>query len=338
MSLKFVNIEEIKDAIADVRNDKTSTNWALLTYQGENSNDVVLLGKGEGGLDELISLLKDEIVGYGLVRLVERFDDSDTVKFVFVHWIGEKIHRMLRARKGTHSGAIKDILTPYHTDVEATTLSEISEEIVVRAVARASGTAVHVLEKSAGGGGGSASPSYSRAKQGGSSSPASSSSKGPSSSSKGPSSVPKQTDNVKFDEETIRAAIQDVRSDSTDTDWVLLTYDGPNSNNIILLGAGNGGSAELLTHLKDDNVAYGLVRQVEKFDDSNRVMFAYVNWVGENIHRMLRARLGTHSGAVKGLLAPYHADIDATNTSEISTELITTKIRETIGTATRVRG
>lgn len=35
----------------------------------------------------------------------------------------------------------------------------------------------------------------------------------------------------------------------------------------------------------------------------------YINWVGENIHRMLKARLGTHSGAVKGLLAPYHAGI-----------------------------
>jgi hypothetical protein len=46
-------------------------------------------------------------VGYGLVRLVERFDDSDTVKFVYIRWVGENIHRMLRARLGTHSGAIK---------------------------------------------------------------------------------------------------------------------------------------------------------------------------------------------------------------------------------------
>jgi len=106
----------------------------------------------------------------------------------------------------------------------------------------------------------------------------------------------------------------------------------------VLLGSGSGGSNELLRHLKEDVVAYGLVRQVERFDDSNRVMFAYINWVGENIHRMLKARLGTHSGAVKALLAPYHADIDATNHSEISSEIITVKIRDTMGTATRVRG
>jgi len=328
MSLKWIDLEGIKEAINDVRNDKTETNWVLLTYQGENTNDVKLLGKGDGGIPELISYLRDEIVGYGLVRLVEKFDDSDTVKFVFIHWIGEKIHRMLRARKGTHIGAIKEILAPYHTDVEAEKLSEISEEIIVKAVARASGTAVHVLDK----GSSSSSPAGGFQRSGKQQAPAVVV-KG------GPSSVPKQTDNVTFvEEEVIRAAIKDVRSDSTSTNWVLITYDGPNSDNIVLLGSGSGGSAELLRHLKEDVVAYGLVRQVERFDDSNRVMFAYINWVGENIHRMLKARLGTHSGAVKGLLTPYHADIDATNLSEISPEIITTKIRDTIGTATRVRG
>jgi len=326
MSLKWVNLDEIKDAIQDVRNDKTHTNWVLLTYQGENTNDVKLLGKGDGGINELISRLHDENVGYGLVRLVEKFDDSDTVKFVFIHWVGEKIHRMLRARKGTHIGAIKETLAPYHTDVEAEKHSEISEEIVLRAVSKASGTAVHVLDRgaSSSSGGGSKSP------KGGSSSP--------SVVKSGPSSVPKQTDNVTFDIDQIRAAIQDVRSDATATNWVLLTYNGPNSDHVILLGKGSGGSAELLSHLKDDNVAYGLVRQVERFDDSNRVMFAYINWVGENIQRMLKARLGTHSGAIKSLIAPYHADIDATNHSEISPEIITIKIRDTMGTATRVRG
>jgi len=320
MSLKWVDLNEIRDAIADVRNDKTSTNWALVSYQGENTNDVGLLGKGDGGIDELISLLKDDIVAHGLLRVTEKFDNSITVKFVYINWVGESIHRMLRARLGTHSGAIKELITPYHVNVDATNLSEISEEIVTRTVSKASGTAVHVLATQKGG---SSSPS---ANFKGSSSPAG--------AVKGVSGVPKATDNVKFgDEAGIRKAIQDVRSDATATNWVLLTYDGPT---IVLAGSGDGGSQELISHLKDDNVGYGLVRQQEKYDDSVRVMFAYVNWVGENIPRMQKARLGTHTGAVKGLLAPYHADIDATNHSEISPESITSTIRLTMGTETRV--
>lgn len=56
-------------------------------------------------------------------------------------------------------------------------------------------------------------------------------------------------------------------------------------------------------------MGYGLVRQSEKFDDSDRVMFAFINWTGENIHRMLRAKLGTHSGAIKEVFSPYHVNI-----------------------------
>lgn len=319
-------MDVIKDAIADVRSDKTSTNWVLLSYSGENTNDVVLNGKGDGGVNELISQLRDNIVGYGLLRVTEKFDNSVTVKFVFIKWVGESIHRMLRARLGTHSGAVKEIIAPYHVDVEASNHSEISEEIVTKTVSKASGTAVHVREAQ-----GSSSPSlgsksspgqggYAKVSVGGS-----------------PSAPPKSNDNVKFaDEGEIRRAIQDLRSDATPTNWVLLTYDGPNSNVITLAGSGTGGSSELISHLKDDNVGYGLIRQDERYDDSVRVMFLYVNWVGENIHRMLKARLGTHSGSVKSFLTPYHADIDATNHSEISPEIITTTIRRTMGTATRV--
>jgi len=329
MSLRWIELNQIKDAIADVRSDKTSTNWVLVSYQGQNSNDVALVGKGDGGVNELIDNLKDDIVAYGIVRVTEKFDNSVTVKFVFIKWIGENIHRMLKARLGTHSGAVKDVFSPYHVDVEAEKLSEISEEIVLKTVSKASGTALHVRE-AVGGGGGSHSPSlgrasYSGAKSSGGVSPV--------------SAPPKSTDNVKLaDEQAIKRAIADVRSDATPTNWVLLTYDGPNSNTITLAGSGSGGSEELISLLKDDIVGYGIVRQEEKYDDSVRVMFAYINWVGESIHRMLKARLGTHSGTVKGLLTPYHADIDATNHSEISPEIITTTIRRTIGTATRVLG
>jgi len=322
-------LNSIKDAIADVRSDKTSTNWVLAAYQGENSNDVALLGKGDGGVNELIGHLKDNIVAYGLVRVTERFDNSDTVKFVFIKWIGESIHRMLKARLGTHSGAVKEVFHPYHVDVEASNLSEISEEIITKTVSKASGTAVHVRE-AVGGGGGSHSPnlgrsSYAGKSSGGGVSPV--------------SAPPKTTDNVKLDDEhAIKRAIADVRSDATATNWVLLTYDGPNSNTITLAGSGSGGAEELISLLRDDNVGYGIIRQEERYDDSVRVMFAYIHWVGENIHRMLKARLGTHSGTVKALLAPYHADIDATNHSEISPEIITATIRRTIGTATRVLG
>lgn len=61
MSVSFVNVNEIKNAIADVRNDRTSTNWVLVGYTGENTNDVHLVGKGDGGIPEIIDQLHDSI-------------------------------------------------------------------------------------------------------------------------------------------------------------------------------------------------------------------------------------------------------------------------------------
>jgi len=335
MAVAFVDIAVIKEAIAEVRNDQLPTNWVLLSYTGENTNDVALVGKGDGGAAELINNLQDNAVGYGLVRLVEKFDNSDTVKFVFIRWIGEQIHRMLRARLGTHSGAIKELLSPYHVSVEATTKDEVTEDIIIATVRKAAGTAVHVLDRVHGGGAAVSSSSSSS-----SSSPHTPSRSSASAASAGSShiAVPKQSANVSFpNEQELKLAILDVRNDGTDTNWVLASYDGPNSNNIVLLGTGNGGSEELISNLKDDIVAYGLVRQTERFDDSQRTMFAHIVWTGANIHRMLRARLGTHSGAIKEIFSPYHVSINAENDSEISAEIITTTIRETMGTASKVR-
>jgi len=325
MSATFIGLDEIKAAIADVRNDGTATNWALVSYEGENTNNIALQGKGEGGPNELIDQLQDDKVGYGIIRLVERRDDSDTVKFVFVRWVGENIHRMLRARLGTHSGAVKEIFHPYHVDVEASNKGEINEEIIWATVRKASGTAVYLVDKKGSspashvpkspvGGGGAKAPSFANA------------------------GVNKQSGGVSFpDEKALRAAIADVRNDTSNTNWVLASYDGPNSNSVVLVGSGSGGAAELLGHLKNDIVGYGLVRQSEKFDDSTRAMFAFINWTGEDIHRMLRARLGTHSGAIKDLIGSYHVSINAANTNEISEDIITTTIRETMGTASKVR-
>lgn len=61
MSATFVDLPAIKSAIADVRDDRTSTNWALISYDGENTNNLVLLGRGEGGPNELIDQLQDNI-------------------------------------------------------------------------------------------------------------------------------------------------------------------------------------------------------------------------------------------------------------------------------------
>ena len=65
------------------------------------------MGSGTGDVDsELAPLLQENVVAYGLVRKTEKIDDSVTVKFAFIRFVGNNIHRMLKARLGTHFGTI----------------------------------------------------------------------------------------------------------------------------------------------------------------------------------------------------------------------------------------
>jgi hypothetical protein len=314
---------EDRDAIKQLRSGEV--NWVLYTYSGGNSNTVVLKGQGTGGVDELVDQLDDATVGYGLVRLIEKVDESDTVKFAYINWTGDNIPRMLRARLGTHSGAVKEFLSPYHVDINATQKSEVTEDIVRSTVKKAAGTADHVIARSGSsssvGGSGEYRNSPSRS--------------GPSFTGK-PAVAQQAQGLLLVDEAGIKSALQEVRADSSPINWALVTYDGPNSSGLTLLGKGDGGVNELTSHLKDNIVAYGLLREVEQYELTQNVRFVFVDWVGENINRMLRAKLGTQSGAVKALFSPYHVDIHPTSLSEITPEIVADKIRHAMGTAKHV--
>jgi len=139
------------------------------------------------------------------------------------------------------------------------------------------------------------------------------------------------------EEDTIRANIKEVRSGNADVEWCLVGYEGGKGNTLIPLVTGSNGIEGMLEHLNDKVAAYGLIRKNEKIDESNTTKFAHIVFIGENIDRMHRARLGTHKGGVQALFAPYHVELTVTHTSEISDEIVKQKIAAASGTATKVK-
>jgi len=134
----------ILSGIKAVRDDSDQTNWCLITYTAPKTNTVKLHATGSGGLSEMRTHFKDDVVMYGLVRVTEKIDDTVAVKFCFVDWRGENINRMQRANLGVHSGDVTALLRPFHVDVGCSDHSEISDDIIMQKVKNASGTAVHV--------------------------------------------------------------------------------------------------------------------------------------------------------------------------------------------------
>jgi len=292
-----------------------------------------LLAKGNGDTSELKGYLNDSMVAYGLIRKVEEIDQTKADKFAFIKFQGPNIPVMLKARLGTHMGTITSILSPYHVTLDVTSPDEISDDVIMNLIQSASGTKVHVL----------ADNNNSAPKQTSLNKAGNLNLKTTTSTKSAPGSVPKsnETSSVKFnDEQAIRDAIKEVRKDNVDnrTDWVVVGFEGGKGNTLILLGKGAGGVSDFLHHLQDNVVAYALVRKVDRIDQTDAVKFVFIEWIGENIDRMHKARLSTYSGSVNSLFAPWHVDLRQTShLNELSDDIIRTRIQENVGTKSKVK-
>jgi len=326
---------EVVSTIRDVKGNHSPLTWAVITYERSDSALLVVQAAGEGeegNVAECVSHLNDNNVAYCIIRKTEQIDNSLTAKFIYIRWIGNGIPRMQKAKLGTHAGDIYNLFAPCHTSLDSPDLHEITDENIMKQIMIASGSYKHVLE-------GHPVPVQQ---------PQHRPQTAPKPTSGRTSNLPRETDThggavktiervVEYhDEEGVKQAIQEVRNDNNDSDWVLVTYDAPQSKTLKLAGIGSGGLQEMKSYLTDDVVMYGLLRVIERIDDSVTVKFVYVDWRGEQIHRMQRAKLATHSGAVRAMFHPFHLDIQPTQEDELTETIIEKKIKAVSGTAVHV--
>lgn len=244
------------------------------------------------------------MIGYGLIRKEEQIDDSLTIKFAGILWVGDNVGRMQKAKTSVHRGGMQEFIGHVHTDIQASNKEEITDEILTRRIGESSGTASKVLSdesRQARIGEIKAPTGSATSKQ----APIRSQTSGSTSATK-VASIPKSSGEsiIKYtDENAIRNAIKDVRADSTPTNWVLVGYEGKKGNTLTLLGSGSSGLEEVSPLLENDMVGYILFRTTSRFDETEAVKFAFIEWKGENIDRMHKARLGTYSGIIKSLFS-----------------------------------
>ena len=78
---------ELTEAIADVRSNDSPVNWVLGGFEGGDiKHPIVLVAKGNGGVEEIKEYLDDGQVMYALYRTTDVYDDIQTVKFVYIYW------------------------------------------------------------------------------------------------------------------------------------------------------------------------------------------------------------------------------------------------------------
>ena len=130
----------------------------------------------------------------------------------------------------------------------------------------------------------------------------------------------------------ILAAYDAVRSDKDPANWLLISYAAPTGDALTLTSTGTGGLAELSSHFDDSQAQYGYVR-VEYANDqeSSRVKFALIIWIGDGTKVMRKAKVSIQSGEVKKVLHHHSITVDARTKGDLDEEEIVRRLRKAGG-------
>ncbi|XP_030593939.1 drebrin-like b isoform X2 [Archocentrus centrarchus] len=123
-------------AYKEVVDEKSNTNWALFTYEG-NSDDIRLAEKGDGGLEELVEELNSGKVMYAFCRVQD--PNSGLPKYVLINWTGEGVKDARKGICANHVSAMANFLKGAHVTINARAEEDVEPESIMQKVAKASG-------------------------------------------------------------------------------------------------------------------------------------------------------------------------------------------------------
>ncbi|GAA6061276.1 hypothetical protein JCM10212_004682 [Sporobolomyces blumeae] len=130
----------------------------------------------------------------------------------------------------------------------------------------------------------------------------------------------------------ISQAYEDVRSDKSELNWLLLDYVSPREDKLTLTATGSGGLDELKTHLKEENASFAYVRVKYSNDkESFREKFIFVVWIGPSVKVMRKAKLSVHSADVKKVLSQFSIEVPANSIDDLQEEPIVVRLRKAGG-------
>lgn len=129
---------EITDTWAELKGEKSTTNFIVVGYEGKT--DLKLVAKGEGGLAEFVSKMDDKSAFYGVFRVIA-FDNAESqrTKFVVVTWTGKDLKAMARASVAVHKSAIINVFSPHHLELQVSSVQELDQESIEKKLNAATG-------------------------------------------------------------------------------------------------------------------------------------------------------------------------------------------------------
>ncbi|KAL3184980.1 hypothetical protein MRX96_030869 [Rhipicephalus microplus] len=131
-----VHAESVRGAYDDVRDDRNSTSWALLTYDG---GMIRATSRGED-FETLKKNLAEHERAFIYLRIQAGDEMSKRSKFVFITWLSETVGVLQRARISSDKAAVKEIIKNFAVELQVEDPGELTEDHIKNTVSKAGGT------------------------------------------------------------------------------------------------------------------------------------------------------------------------------------------------------
>mmetsp|Transcript_26170 Transcript_26170/g.36847 ORF Transcript_26170/g.36847 Transcript_26170/m.36847 type:complete len:438 (-) Transcript_26170:162-1475(-) len=135
MARADVSDAAIKDALTEIKNNSSSTNWILLGYAPKSDTKLVVVGKGDGGFNECIENFNDGKVLFALVS----WTVNNIKKFVYISWCGEGVVGMKKGLFNNHANDVSALFKGFHVQVNARNEDDLNEKVISEKVKKAGG-------------------------------------------------------------------------------------------------------------------------------------------------------------------------------------------------------
>ncbi|TWW60031.1 drebrin-like protein isoform X2 [Takifugu flavidus] len=109
----------------DILNPRSSTNWAIFTYDGF-TNKLKLADSGAGGVDELAAKFHASKPQYGLCKVANT--ETGAPQIALISWVGQNVEDYRRTECASHVPAIKNFFKEAHMFMTAENVEDVTEE------------------------------------------------------------------------------------------------------------------------------------------------------------------------------------------------------------------
>ncbi|XP_073418892.1 uncharacterized protein [Dendrobates tinctorius] len=116
----------------DILSDRSSTDWAVFTYEKKWS--LKLLDSGVGGLDELTRRFSKNLVQYGLCRVHD--PNTGVQRVVLIHWVGNNVDASRREVTAQHLPSIRRFFKEANVLLGAQKVEDVTQVQVAQALSR----------------------------------------------------------------------------------------------------------------------------------------------------------------------------------------------------------